>query len=192
MTVLPGLVDATTAEMQRALAGSLHSDWGVLAGDLEWSCWQTGVHLADDLFSYASQVLAQPADSYLPVEVTVPDGSTPQDLLRSIAMCGELLRLAAASAHPTVRAWHPYGTSDAEGFTAMGVVEALVHTHDITGGMGVDWKPPHELCASVLPRLFPNAPDGNPSEVLLWCTGRASLGDRSRLTRWRWDSSVRS
>ena len=31
ITVLTGLVEATTAEMQRALAGSLHSDWSVLA-----------------------------------------------------------------------------------------------------------------------------------------------------------------
>jgi hypothetical protein len=56
MTVTPDLVTKTTAGMQRALADSLNSDWSVRAGDLEWSCWQTGAHVADDLFSYASQV----------------------------------------------------------------------------------------------------------------------------------------
>jgi hypothetical protein len=192
MSVMPDLVTETTAEMRRALGGLLGPDWNVLAGDLEWSCRATAVHVADGLFSFASQILAQPSDSYLPIEATVLDEATPEDLLRSIEMCAGLLRLAAASAPPDVRAWHPYGTSDPEGFAAMGVVEVLVHTHDIAGGLGVEWEPPDELCAPVLLRLFPNAPQGNPSEVLLWGTGRAELGERPRLVRWGWDSSVRS
>jgi hypothetical protein len=191
MTVMPDLVSEATAEMWRALGDSLNSDWNVLAADLEWSCRGTAAHVADDLFSYASQVLAQPLDNYLPIEATVDVEATPEDLLRSVAMCGELLRLAAASAPRDVRAWHPYGTSDPEGFAAMGIVEVLVHTHDIAGGLGVEWGPPRELCAPVLLRLFPNAPQGVPSEVLLWATGRAELGDRPRLADWRWDSSVR-
>jgi len=191
MTLMPDLVSEATAEMWRALGDSLNSDWNVLAADLEWSCRGTAAHVADDLFSYASQVLAQPLDNYLPIEATVDVEATPEDLLRSVAMCGELLRLAAASAPRDVRAWHPCGTSDPEGFAAMGIVEVLVHTHDIAGGLGVEWEPPRELCAPVLLRLFPNAPQGVPSEVLLWATGRAELGDRPRLADWRWDSSVR-
>lgn len=192
MIVMPDLVTEATSEMRRALGDSLNSDWNVLAADLEWSCRGTGAHVADDLFSYASQVLAQPLDNYLPIEATVDDEATPEELLRSTAMCGELLRLAAASVPRDVRAWHPYGTSDPEGFAAMGIVEVLVHTHDIAGGLGVEWKPPPSLCAPVLLRLFPDAPQGDPSEVLLWSTGRAELGDRPRLASWRWDSSVRN
>ena len=192
MMVMPDLVAEATSEMRRALGHSLSSDWNVLAADLEWSCRGTAAHVVDDLFSYASQVLAQPVDGYLPIEAMVEDEATPEDLLRSIAMCGELLRLSAASAPRDVRAWHPYGTSDPEGFAAMGVVEVLVHTHDISGGLGVGWNPPARLCAPVLVRLFPDAPQGDPSEVLLWSTGRAALGDRPRRTSWRWDSSVRS
>jgi hypothetical protein len=157
--------------MKRALDSSLDADWNRLAGDLDWSCRQTGEHVADDLFSYASQVLAQPVDDYLPIEVTVPDEAPPADLVRSIVMCGELLRLAVASASKGARAWHPYGTSDPEGFAAMGIVEVLVHTHDIARGLDIDWAPPEELCRSVLLRLFPDAAQGHPSEVLLWCTG---------------------
>jgi|SRR5665647_25651 len=192
MIVMPDLVTEATSEMRRALGDSLNSDWNVLAADLEWSCWGTAAHVTDDLFSYSSQILAQPSDNYLPIEATVDDEATPEDLLRSIAMCGELLRLAAASVPRDVRAWHPYGTSDPEGFAAMGIVEVLVHTHDIAGGLGVEWKPPRKLCAPVLLRLFPDAPPGDPSEVLLWSTGRTELGDRPRLASWRWDSSVRN
>lgn len=191
MTVSPDLVRESTREMQRALAGSVDADWNRPAGDLDWSCRQTGAHMADDLFSYASQVLARPTDGYLPIEAAVPDDAAPDDLLRSIVMCGELLRLATASASADVRAWHPYGASDPEGFAAMGVVEVLVHTYDIARGLDVGWSPPDPLCEPVLSRLFPDAPAGRAGEVLLWCTGRAPLGDRPRREAWRWDSSVR-
>jgi hypothetical protein len=189
MIVMPDLVTEATSEMRRALGDSLNSDWNVLAADLEWSCWGTAAHVTDDLFSYSSQILAQPSDNYLPIEATVDDEATPEDLLPSIAMCGELLRLAATSVPRDVRAWHPYGTSDPEGFAAMGIVEVLVHTHDIASGLGIEWKPPPKLCAPVLLRLFPDAPS---FEVLLWSTGWAEFGDRPRLASWRWDSSVRN
>lgn len=192
MTVTPELVTETISEAQRALAPVADADWSVPAKDLDWSCWDTGVHLADDLFSYASQILAQPTEGYLPIEVKVLDEATPAELLRSTAMCAGLLRSAATSASPEVRAWHPYGTSDAGGFVAMGVVEALVHVHDIAGGLGVDWTPSSHLCSPVLARLFPDAPQGDPWQVLLWCTGRAPLGDRPRKEKWRWDSTVRA
>lgn len=191
MSVTPDLVSESTGEMERALDSSLGADWNRLAGDLDWSCRQTGEHVADVLFSYASQVLAQPMDDYLPIEVTVLNEATPAGLLRSIVMCGESLRLAVASASEDARAWHPYGISDPQGFAAMGIVEVLVHTHDIARGLDINWAPPDELCKPALLRLFPGAPQGQPSEVLLWCTGRAPLGDRPRLETWRWDSSVR-
>jgi hypothetical protein len=74
----------------------------------------------------------------------------------------------------------------------MGIVEVLVHTFDIAEGLDLSWRPPPDLCSPALARLFPEAPRGAPAEVLLWCTGRASLGDRPRQAGWRWDSSVRS
>ena len=192
MTVTGALICDATSEMQRALGGSTSADWSVAAGDLDWSCWQTGAHIADDLFSYASQVLAQPAQGYLPIEAAIEPGAPPAAVLESIAMCGELLRLAVESAATDSRAWHPCGTSDPEGFAAMGVVEVLVHTHDIAKGLAIAWEPPAELSRHVLLRLFPDAPEGDPAAVLLWCTGRAALGDRPRRTQWGWDSSVRA
>lgn len=192
MTLTGDMVSEATTEMQRVLRASADIDWGVAAGDLEWSCWATGAHIADDLFSYASQVLAQPAQGYLPIEAAIEPGAPPAAVLESIAMCGDLLRLAVGSASTDCRAWHPYGTSDPEGFAAMGVVEVLVHTHDIAKGLDIPWEPSAELSRQALDRLFPDAPEGDPAAVLLWCTGRAALGERPRLTQWRWDSSVRA
>jgi hypothetical protein len=191
MSALGDLVCSATTEMERALGGSVNADWTATAGDVTWTCMDTGAHVADDLFSYSSQVLAQPGLGYLPIEARLEERATPETMLQCVAMCGQLLRLAVKDTPATGRAWHPYGTSDPDGFAAMGIVEVLVHTFDIAQGLGLSWEPPPDLCAPVLTRLFPQAPDGLPAEVLLWCTGRSSLGDRPRLTEWRWDSSVR-
>jgi hypothetical protein len=191
MSVTATQISDATAEMQRALGVMTDANWSARAGDLDWSCWETGAHIADDLFSYASQVIAQPAGGYLPIEARIEARATPSEVLECIVICGGLLALAVSSASPEARSYHPYGTSDPEGFAAMGVVEVLVHAHDIARGLNVAWVPPADMCSRVLNRLFPDAPTGPSTEVLLWCTGRAPLGTLPRQTRWRWDSSVR-
>jgi hypothetical protein len=93
---------------------------------------------------------------------------------------------------PDVRSYHGFGISDAEGFAAMGIVETLVHTYDLAGGLGLEWEPPAGLCARVLARLFPNAPEGtDPWPTLLWATGRWELPGHARVTKWQWDGTVR-
>ncbi len=190
MSRLADLITIATAETQRALDPVIDRDWSVRAGDLEWTCRHTAAHIADDLFSYASQVVAQPADSYLPVEAAVDLAATPQQLLSCVTMCGELLRLAVVAAPAASLAWHPDGTSDPDGFAAMGITETLVHTYDIARGLGLAWSPPADVSAAVVARLLPEAPAGDPSEILLWCTGRTALADHPRRTSWRWDSTV--
>lgn len=189
---MSALVTAATDELTRATQPAIDRDWSVPAGDLEWSCRHTVGHIADDLFSYASQVIAQPVTGYLPIEAVLDPAGSIEEILRAVSMCGEVLRLAVEAAPPEARGWHPYGTSDAEGFAAMGIVEVLVHTYDITRGLGITWTPPASLCAPVIDRLFPNAPEGDPAQVLLYCCGRESLPGLERQRAWAWDSSVRS
>ncbi len=191
MSPMSDLVGAATKELRRALTPVAQADWSVAAGDLEWSCRQTAGHIADDLFSYASQVLARPAAGYLPVEAVVEERGTNAEVLDVVVMCGDLLRLAVEAAPREARAWHPCGVSDPDGFAAMGILETLVHGYDITRGLGVEWLPPEQLCGPVLERLFPDAQAGSPAQVLLHCAGRLPLGDRPRLAEWRWDSTVR-
>ena len=102
-----------------------------------------------------------------------------------LSVRGGLLSRAIAAAAPTDRGWH-WGPCDPEGFAAMGVAETILHTYDITRGLGVDWRPPPDLCAKVLRRLFPDAPTGDPVPVLLWCTGRGDLDGHARVTSWVW------
>jgi hypothetical protein len=192
MPVPPSLVGEAVAASQRALWPVAAADWSVPAPDLAWSCWKTGVHIADDLVYYASQIIDQPAEGYVPFEITMLSDANPEGLLRTIAVCGAILERTVATARPDDRGYHVGGTSDAEGFAAMGVVETLVHTYDITRGLGLEWTPPARLCSPVLTRLFPDAPPGDPSAVLLWCAGRAGVGGRPRRSGdWSWDSTVR-
>ncbi|GAA2515436.1 maleylpyruvate isomerase N-terminal domain-containing protein [Winogradskya humida] len=176
-------VDQAMAAMMRALTPHLIRDWNVPAGRLEWSCWQTAAHVAHDLMAYAGQLTARPANAYLPFDLTVRQGTPPRDVLEVVAASGGLLSSAVRTADPQARGWH-WGPTDPAGFAALGVNEILMHTHDIAEGLEVTWQPPSALCAAVLQRLFPDAPAGNPVEVLLWCTGRAPLNDRPRRTTW--------
>ncbi|MGP8304409.1 hypothetical protein ACTPOK_42260 [Streptomyces inhibens] len=180
--------------------------WADKAGSLEWDCWETVEHLGDDLFAYAVQLGPRkpPLDGNVPFvwESRRPGGpwnavhadraAGPAGLLQVLEASGALLVAMVRTTPPEVRAHHVFGVSDAEGFAAMGVVETLVHTHDLAAGLGLAWSPPADLCARVLTRLFPDAPQGgDPWLTMLWATGRAELPGRPRLTGWRWDSNVR-
>lgn len=182
-------VRAAVAEMTRVLAAATDRDWTVRAGDLEWSCWTTAAHVAHDLVAYAGQVAGRPATAYLPFDLRVRADAAPADLLAVVSAAGGVLAAAVDTADPATRAWH-WGPCDPGGFAAMGVAEVLLHTHDLTRGLGLGWTPPEPLCAGVLARLFPDAPVGEPVPVLLWMTGRASLGDRPRRTGWTWRAAL--
>ncbi|MEU6854530.1 hypothetical protein ABZ901_31930 [Actinacidiphila alni] len=171
------------------------------AGSLEWDCWETVEHLADDLFAYAAQL--GPRKPPLTREVPFswgprrPGGPAnaihadpeagPEGLLQVLEATGALLVAMVRTAAPEVRAHHGFGVSDPEGFAAMGVVETLVHTHDLAAGLGLGWNPPADVCARVLARLFPHVPlTADPWSTLLWATGRTDLPDHPRVTAWRW------
>ncbi|MGW2006351.1 maleylpyruvate isomerase N-terminal domain-containing protein [Streptomyces nigrescens] len=175
--------------------------WEAKAGTLDWTCWETLEHLADDLFTYAARfgLAKPPMSTVLPFRTSsdrsggpanvifVERASGPEGLLTILEACGGLLAAVLRTAPSTTVAYHVFGPSGPEGFAAMGVVETLVHTHDITQGLGLEWSPPRELCERVLKKLFPHvAVEGDAWEMLLWATGRTALPDRPRLTEWRW------
>jgi hypothetical protein len=176
-------VEQAVAEMVRVLGPHESADWRRRAGTLDWSCWETAAHVAHDLLAYAGQLAAQPDNAYLPFDLVVRDDASSRELLRIVTCAGRLLSTTLAASEPTVRAWH-WGPTDPSGFAALGVNETLMHTHDIAEGLGIHWRPPESLCSAVLARLFPDAPCGDPVQVLLWSTGRTDLPDRPRLSSW--------
>ncbi|WNI25485.1 VOC family protein [Streptomyces sp. ITFR-16] len=202
-TRLPVTADDVTEAVRlavEALGASPVKDWHIPAGTLTWDCWETVEHLSDDLFAYAVQLGAPPAaDSEVPFHwaarreggpansVFADPASGTEGLLHTLRATGALLAAMVRTTAPDLRSHHVFGASDAEGFAAMGVVETLVHAHDVAEGLGVAWTPPQDLCDRVLARLFPGAPDAEDRwTVLLWSTGRADLPGRERVTSWRW------
>lgn len=196
--------DDVTAAVRLAvdtLRASPADDWRVPAGTLSWDCWETVEHLSDDLFAYAVQLgPRRPSlDSEVPYRwapereggpwnaiFADPEAGT-AGLLQTLEASGALLAAMVRTASPDTRSYHSYGVSDPEGFAAMGIVETLVHTHDVTAGLSLSWAPPQDLCDRVLARLFPDAPaDEDRWAVLLRSTGRADLPGRERVTSWKW------
>ena len=133
-------VEQAVAEMVRVLVPQARREWDVQAGCLEWSCWETAVHVAHDLLAYAGQVAGSPANGYLPFDLVVPAGTSPSDVLEVVAACGGILSSTIATAGSQVRGWH-WGPTDPGGFAALGVNEILVHSYDIAQGLSVDWLP---------------------------------------------------
>jgi hypothetical protein len=172
-------VEQAVAEMIRVLTPYESANWLCRAGTLDWSCWTTAAHVAHDLLAYAGQLAARPDDAYLPFDLMVRDDASPRDLLRIVTGCGRLLSNALALSEPTARAWH-WGPTDPSGFAALGVNETLMHTYDITQGLGISWHPPESLCRAVLTRLFPDAPAGDP-EGELYVRGLLTDGRRKSM-----------
>jgi len=206
MTVTADDLDQAVQLAVAKLREASTADWEGKAGTLDWTCWETGEHLSDAVLSYAVTLGPKipPLDGDVPFQVGKlrADGpesgihadrtAGPAGLAQMIEACGGLLVAMVRTTPPETPAYHGNGTTNPEGFAAMGVVETLVHTHDITEGLGLDWTPPAELCATSLARMFPDAPAGtDPWPTLLWATGRGELPGHDRLVKWRWEPTPR-
>ncbi|MBA8946020.1 maleylpyruvate isomerase N-terminal domain-containing protein [Streptomyces calvus] len=188
----PELVTEATDFSTSVLDKCADQDWLRPAGELEWSCYQTISHLSQAVFGYAGLLIAQPVDRWIGLRISVDDGTPPELAVEGLHIGGTLLASTIRTTGPEVRAFHPWGTADAAGFGAMGVVEVLLHSRDIAQTFGVEQPLPDELCRPTVERLFPDAPSGfRPAETLLWCTGRAALPGLGRQTDWRWYADVR-
>ncbi|GII00846.1 hypothetical protein [Planobispora takensis] len=183
----PDLVAAVAEECLAVLLKGADEDWSRRAGDLDWTCRQTLDHIALGLVGYAGLLTARPRDRYITLFASIdPEASVPA-CLEGLGIAASLLGTTVRVTPGDVRAWHPWGHSDAAGFAAMGIVELAVHTYDITRALGLSWTPPDGPAAAVLARLFPDAPPGHaPSAALLWCTGRIPLPGLPRRTEWQW------
>lgn len=181
-------------------------DWSAPATGLTWTCRETVEHMADSAFTIAGQLGPRPPvddwvafgwsrrrDNGLGSTIYGLDDASPDQLCQVVDSTTGML---AALVETRPASWRAYtawgGESDPEGFCAMGVVELVVHLHDVSEPLGIDWKPDEDLCDRVLRRLSTDAPTGTPRwETLLWATGRGEIDGRERLTEWGWDGRPR-
>lgn len=171
-----------------ALKPNTDRDWMVPAGTLEWSCWDTAEHIAGVGLVYAAQLAIRKQESrYARLYPRLFPQPAPVEVCESIEAAYRLLAYTVQAAGPQVRAYHPYGRADAEGFAAIASAEALVHTYDIMSGLGLEFVPDREVCRRLRARTFPDAPDtADPWAELLRATGRT--GDQLT-TKWRWHAA---
>jgi hypothetical protein len=67
------------------LSTAIEHDWQVPARDLQWTCWETLEHVADDLFTYAGQIVVQATglDDYVPFVFESTRHGGPESTIRS-------------------------------------------------------------------------------------------------------------
>ena len=173
-----------------AMAAADDADWSRPAGDLDWDCRATVQHIASDFVAYATQLTGPRAHGYAAFDLVLDGTPSPSELRALVRATGGLLSSVVRTADPGTLGWHPYGPAGPRDFAAMGIVELLVHTEDLSRGVGFAWQPGAGLSARVLAHLFPYAPRGHePWPTLLWATGRVALDERPRLEDWRWENT---
>jgi hypothetical protein len=185
---------ASAAEALPVLEKGVDQDWSRRAADTSWTARDMLDHIVLGVTGYAGLLIAQPTDRHLGLRTGNDPRAAIPLRIESIEIAATLLSLTVRATSPEVRAYHPWGTSDAAGFAAMAAVEILVHNHDLARTLGYDWSPPDILAAQVVERLFPNAPKGHaPGQTLLWCTGRIALPSVPQLPReqWQWYGEIR-
>ncbi|MEV4492351.1 DinB family protein [Micromonospora coxensis] len=190
MAVTADDLDAATSAVVAALRPATDLDWAAQAGSLEWDCWHTAEHIGDCLMSFAGQLVARPQDRYVRFMANADKDASAAEVLEFAEASARILAATVRASGPDVRAYHPSGQADPEGFAAMGCVETLLHGDDIAQGLGVAVDPPRDVCTRVLTRLFPEAAQDlagvDPWAALRWSTGRIELPGRPRPAEWRW------
>jgi hypothetical protein len=167
-------------------------DWRQKAFRMTWTCRYTLDHVLNCLAWYAHDLAGEVKGPIGAGRAGFPRGAI-SDLLDSLEPLATVLSLVAQGKPASARAFHDWGEADPEGFIAMGTVEITLHTWDIVKALDPD-RADKAILPTVadvlLPRLFPDAPQGHdPVPTLLYVTGRSDLGDRPRIRRWQWHSA---
>jgi len=186
--VTPDDVQLVLADVITAVAELPNEAWELPAAGLAWTCRETVAHLLDDLGAYAMQLSGRHGhgDTYTRlVETRFAGPSAPaflfwpeQDggtsaIIDCLDAVGGLLVAVVATTPPERRGWHPYGSTDAAGFAAMGITEAALHGWDILHAQDRVFETDDAVIDRVLARIFPTAArTADPWRDLLTATGR--------------------
>ena len=192
----------TAGRLGRAALEQLREDaWALPARDLEFTCRQTVNHMVNSLLMFATRVAV--LESHHTGSVRSNDEAAPgTHLAYLVESSAAVLAHVVSLMPPGALAFHPSGLADGEGFLAMGTLEVLIHTYDVTSTVDHPFDPPDGLCAKVVERLFPWVDiDAAGRDALLWAAGRIALPDRPRQNDdwWvhaaplsRWDGAVKT
>ena len=186
--LVPDDLRRAVAVAAETLAPAASADWSVGAGDLEWSCRETLDHNIDGLLWYAANLATLSTERRADVRDGGHGDPAIPELLDALVAAGHILARVVDATPADGRGYHGSGMADATGFIGMGCDETLVHSYDVSRGLGLAFAPPSDICERVVARLFPWAPaHDDPWQLLLWCNGRASLPGSARIgPGWGW------
>lgn len=183
-------LDAAVTYVVGVLATGVERDWSVAAGELEWSCEFTVEHAGQALMHWSSQLAVRAETRYVRWRSQLQEGAPPEGMIDFLEAAGRILAIVARATPADVRAFHPWGIADPDGFAGMGCLEVLLHGKDIADGLGLPYDPPEDICAKVLSRMFAHQTDNlqtvAPWPALQWASGRTELAGLGRLTEWKW------
>jgi hypothetical protein len=112
-------------------------DWAVLAGDSEWSCWQTIDHVIDCVFSYGLQIGSQTRGGFLPFnELHALPSATPADLVAGLRGVGALFLGVVRHAPLHTVASDGVALLNLSDWCARAGYELALHTHDVVRSFG--------------------------------------------------------
>jgi uncharacterized protein (TIGR03083 family) len=172
VTIRPDAVQAAATAVVAALQPGIDADWQVKAGDLEWTVDRTIAHMTGAPAKYAFY-LSSRSTRYVAVRVWPEADATRQERLEAIETCAAALAGVAATAPPDAIGFHSTGMRNAEQFVAMACYELLVHTYDVTCGLGVPYEPPEDLCRLAIENCYPGQDERRPVwPFLVWLSGR--------------------
>lgn len=149
----------------------LDRDWSVPAGTLDWSCRRTAEHTVDAVFAPAFFLASRRLHAYPHFEDlrALPDASI-ADLVEGLRAVGTMLHAVVVTAEPDTRAIirrrPAIETAGPQDFAPRGALEMILHTFDISTGLGVPFDPPRDLC----PRLWAHT-EGWPGQEPVQPTG---------------------
>jgi uncharacterized protein (TIGR03083 family) len=172
VNIRPDSVEAAAAAVIAALEPGIDADWSVKAGDLEWSVDRTISHMTGAPAKYALY-LSSRSTRYVAVTVSPAEDATRRERLEAIEGCAAALAGVAATAPRDAFGYHVTGMQNAEQFLARACYELLVHTYDVTRGLGLPYEPPEELCQLVIEHFHPGQNEQRPVwPLLVWLSGR--------------------
>jgi uncharacterized protein (TIGR03083 family) len=172
VAVSPEALELTAEAVVAALRPSVSLDWSRKAGTLEWTVDATIAHMAAGMAKHLIYLTSR-SPRFIAVATGRWPDATREEMLDAIVGCAAAMANAARQSPPGAMGFHVSGMHDAEGFLAMDVVDLLVHTEDVTQGLGLNFTPPDELCELALDFGHPDYAGRRPAwPTLLWVWGR--------------------
>ena len=145
-------LDELSALVADTWTAAAELDWSVSAAGLDWSCLHTADHAVDCVYAPAFFLASRNTEAYPEIggDLTLGPAATPERLVQSLRIATRLLIGVVNDAPDGVRAIlfrRPKVELGAPGdFVPRAAVELILHSHDVSAGLGVPFDPPADLC----------------------------------------------